>query len=337
MNAVCNDKTAKIKIMEVCGTHTLAIMRGGLLDLLPAGVRMVSGPGCPVCVISAGYIDGVIAAAEKQKSVVVSFGDLFRVNGFLGSFASKRSEGKPFVPVYSPFNAVSLARVDPQNNYILAAVGFETTIPLYALILETIIHENIKNLKLALSLKTMPEALDWICQTQAIDGFICPGHVSVIAGRSAYIPLFEKYRKPFVISGFSPDEILTAINEVYAQNKTGSYSVKNFYPSVVRDEGNVKAKELIDRYFTKSDGLWRGIGIIKNSSLIARPEYENCVINITEKNDTIPEGCRCAEILTGRSLPDECPLFKKICRPEQPFGACMVSAEGSCRIYYENR
>lgn len=326
-----------LKIMEVCGTHTSSIVRSGLREFLPAGIRMVSGPGCPVCVTSADYIDGVIYAAKEQNAVVASFGDLFRVRGSLGSFASKRAEGQEFIPVYSPFDAVNLARANPQKSYIFAAVGFETTIPLYALILETIINKNIKNLKLALSLKTMPEVLDWLCQTQQIDGFICPGHVSVIIGKSAYISLFEKYHKPFVISGFTPEEILTAVKEIYAQHQTGLYSVKNLYPSVVKDEGNIKAKNLIETYFTKTDGLWRGIGMIQDSALVARPEYADYVVNIKEKEDNLPDGCQCDEILTGRAMPDECPLFGKFCRPEEPVGACMVSAEGSCRIYYENR
>jgi len=339
MNRIHPVRPFKIfKIMEVCGTHTAAIMRGGLRDLLPPEIRLVSGPGCPVCVTSADYIDGVIASAEELDAVVVSFGDLFRVQGVSGSsFASKRAEGRAFVPVYSPFDAVVLARDNPQKNYIFAAVGFETTIPVYALILETVCRENIKNLKLAFSLKTMPEALDWLCRTQEIDGFICPGHVSVIIGKSAYIPLFEKYRKPFVISGFMPEEILTAIKEIYAQIQTGFYSIKNLYPSVVKDQGNARAKKLIETYFIKSDGLWRGIGMIPDSAPVVRPEYADHVINIAEQKNNLPDGCHCANILTGRSTPDECPLFRKVCRPDEPAGACMVSAEGSCRIYYENR
>ena len=329
--------TRQFKIMEVCGTHTASVLRGGLRDLLPAGLCLVSGPGCPVCVTSADYIDGVIATAKDRDAVVVSFGDLFRVRGYSGSFASKRAEGQAFVPVYSPFDAVDLAKNNPQKIYILAAVGFETTIPIYALILETICREGIKNLKLAFSLKTMPEVLDRLCRTQEIDGFICPGHVSVIIGKYAYIPLFAKYRKPFVISGFSPEEILAAVKEIYAQLQTGLYSVKNLYPSVVKNQGNTQAKTLIETYFKKSDGLWRGIGIIPNSALIIRPEYADYVINIAEQEDNLPDGCRCADILTGRSAPDGCPLFGKVCRPDEPVGACMVSAEGSCRVYYENR
>jgi len=330
--------TRPFKIMEVCGTHTAAIIHSGLRDLLPSGVRLVSGPGCPVCVTSADYIDGVIIAAKGLDAVVASFGDLFRVQGSSGSsFSSKRAEGQEFVSVYSPFDAIDLARNNPQKIYILAAVGFETTVPLYALILETICREGIKNLKLTFSLKTMPEALGWLCRTQEIDGFICPGHVSVIIGKSAYIPLFEKYRKPFVISGFSPEEILTAIQEIYTQLQTGFYSVKNLYPSVVENQGNTRAKELIETYFMKSDGLWRGIGVIPNSALAIRPEYADYAINIGEHENNLPDGCHCAEILTGQSTPDNCPLFGKVCRPENPAGACMVSAEGSCRIYYENR
>ncbi len=327
----------RMKIMEVCGTHTAAILRGGLRALLPPEVRLVSGPGCPVCVTSAGFIDGVIEWARREDAAIISFGDLFGVRGTHCSFAEARAAGCEFIPVYSPFEALKTARANPQKSYLLAAVGFETTVPLYALVLETIIQEKIPNLRLAVSVKTMPAALAFLGETEGIDGFLCPGHVSVIIGKDAYLPLSERFKKPFVIGGFEPDEVLTAIREIAAQLRQGVYAVKNLYPSVVSDAGNLRAKALIARYFEPADGVWRGIGMIPGSALAVRPAYAHYAIPITEADDAPPEGCGCAAVLTGRLSPDECPLFGGLCRPEDPVGACMVSNEGSCRIYYENR
>ena len=325
-----------LKIMEVCGTHTSAIVKSGISGLLPPNIKLVSGPGCPVCVTEAGFIDGLAEFAQKENSCVLSFGDLYKIRGTSLSFTEAKASGGSFEIVYSPLDALNYARNNPNTKYVLAAVGFETTLPVYALLIETLIKQNIKNVKIAASLKTIIPAMSFICERETVDAFICPGHVSVIIGKNAYLPLLDKYKKPFVITGFEPEDIIAAIREIVLQAQTGEFSVENMYKSVVSDRGNEKALELIDKYFTVCDGFWRGIGKIEKSAFVLKNEFSEFVMeNTTITDETIPPGCRCADVLLGRIIPTECGLFGKACRTDSPVGACMTSREGACAVWYK--
>ncbi|MCL2461521.1 MAG: hydrogenase formation protein HypD [Defluviitaleaceae bacterium] len=335
------DYRGNVKIMEVCGTHTSSIVKNGIRPLLAGGIRLVSGPGCPVCVTPASDIDALIDLAEEAE--ILSFGDMFRVPGCGVSLSDAKARGAKVRLMYSPFEVIPLAKSRPENRFVVAAVGFETTAPVYAALLEALERENIENVTLYTALKTMPEILDYVCSTEAVDGFISPGHVSAVIGGAAYEPLCEKFGKPFVIAGFEAGHILAAIYDIARQIEAGRHEVKNLYPSVVSRGGQTAALALIDKYFEKSDSFWRGIGLIKGSGYAIRGEYArfsaNRAYNETQNNpyaeisEALPAGCRCADVMLGRILPDECPLFGKACTPRHPVGACMVSSEGACGVW----
>ena len=327
-------KTAEpIKIMEVCGTHTSSIHKNGIRSLVSNKITLVSGPGCPVCVTPASAIDSLIKHAET--SVVLSFGDMFRVPGSSYSLAQAKAQGARVQLIYSPLEALALAKAEPSTQFIIAAVGFETTAPIFAATIEACAAENIQNITLHTSIKTIPEALEYICTHEQIDAFICPGHVSAVIGTEPYRLLAEKYRKPFVIAGFEPEHILAAIYEALKQKKTDRHEVKNLYPSVVRGTGQIKALNMINKYFEKASSYWRGIGEIANSGYVIRKEYARFCAkpSVGMKEDCLPEGCRCADVMLGRISPGQCSLFGKTCTPQNPVGPCMASSEGACGIY----
>ena len=333
---------SSIKIMEVCGTHTSAIFRSGIRSLLPENIKLVSGPGCPVCVTPESDIYALTEIAKE--AVVLSFGDMFRVPGSRLSLAEAKAQGADIRLMYSPFEVLELARKRPDTNFVIAAVGFETTAPVYSALIETLIAEGIKNVLFYTALKTIPEALDFICKNEVVDAFICPGHVSTIIGSIAYKELCEEYKKPFVIAGFEPEQILEAVKEIIKQTEKNSYCVKNLYFSVVSPGGQKKALALINKYYEKTDSLWRGIGNITNSGLKIKNEYSQYSANknitkqtqLTNRESQNTNDCRCADVMLGRINPDECPLFKKSCSPQHPQGACMVSSEGACGIWFKN-
>ena len=336
-----------LKIMEVCGTHTSAIVKNGIQGLLPPGIRLVSGPGCPVCVTTGEYIDVLLEFAGSENCCVLSFGDLFKVRGSRQSMIEGKAGGASFQVIYSPFEAVALAKANRNINYVVAAIGFETTIPVYALLMDKVMEENIRNIKLALSLKATIPALSYICCKEEIDGFICPGHVSVITGSRVYEEICRVYQKPFVIAGFEPEHILGAICRIVYQTETGHFHVENLYKSVVSEEGNTDAVKLINRYFIPADGIWRGIGEIKSSAFVFREEYARYALAMKSCDEDdegaesvenhIPSECRCGDVMLGRITPDECGLFGGVCRPDNPEGPCMVSSEGACGIWYANK
>lgn len=340
LEQVCDKLKAvkeKITIMEVCGTHTASIFRSGIRELISPSIRLVSGPGCPVCVTSAAVIDELVSYAMKDNCTVLSFGDMFRVRGSQYSLSDAKAMGGNVQLMYSPFEVTDLAGKHKDTLYIVAAVGFETTVPIYAALLELLIQNEIENVKFCMSLKNMPPILDYVCQHEAIDGFLCPGHVSVVIGSNAYEDLLEKYRKPFVIAGFGVEHILTAVYEIVRQLETGEYGIRNLYPSVVKEAGQTKALGLIERYFEKSDAVWRGIGKIEQSGYTLKDEFRRYLLEGKEtEQEQMESGCRCSEVILGRISPAECPLFGKVCHPSNPVGACMVSAEGTCRIWNEN-
>ncbi len=328
----------EIKLMEVCGTHTSSIVKNGIRSLLSAKIKLVSGPGCPVCVTPPKYIDMAVEFAVSKNSIVLSFGDLLRVPGTKLSLSEAKALGGKVDIIYSPEEAIGKAVDNPGQNYILAAVGFETTIPAYALLIGNLVKHSIKNVKLLTSLKTIVPALDWLCTNEPdIDGFIAPGHVAVITGTKEYSYLADKYKKPFAVAGFEAEHVLVAIYDLVIQISRGKSEVHNLYKSVVSDEGNVQARKIIERYFEPMPAFWRGIGMISGSGLDIRSEYADYSVEMTLEDEMISDkstGCKCGEVITGRIEPHECPLFGKICTPSKPVGPCMVSQEGTCGIHY---
>lgn len=328
-----------IKIMEVCGTHTSSIFKNGIRSLLSPTIQLISGPGCPVCVTSSSYVDKLIELSLKDRHCVLTFGDMMKVKGSRLSLTGAKAVGGKVKILYSPLSAIQIAMEDQNTEYTFAAVGFETTTPIYALMLEEILRNHITNLKLLTSVKTMVPALTFICENEKnIDAFLCPGHVSVITGSRIYEELAGKYHKPFVISGFEAEHILAAIYEIVTQLKNNRPDVKNMYVSAVTEEGNRKAVTMINQYFESADDVWRGIGLIKSSALRLRKEYQaydagSC---IEAEADSMPEGCRCTDVILGRINPVDCPLFKTVCSPLDAVGPCMVSSEGACGIWYKN-
>lgn len=326
-----------LAFMEVCGTHTASISENGIPSLLSSKIRLISGPGCPVCVTVAGYIDALCRLALIDNTCVVTFGDLIRVPGSSSSLQEAKSRGGRIKMVYSPFEIIDLAKSDKGTTFVFAAVGFETTTPIYAVLLDRIIQEGITNIRFLTALKTMPAAIDALCQMgNKVDGFIAPGHVSVITGADIFTPLAKKYSLPFVVSGFKGEELLASIYALVKLKNQGK--VLNLYKSAVTDKGNITAQELVNKYFEPCNAAWRGIGEIANSGMAIRNEYamydagSRAITQDSKKN----KACRCGEVITGFASPTECPLFAKACTPENPQGACMVSNEGSCFHYYIN-
>ncbi len=324
----------EVRIMEVCGTHTAAISENGIPSMLSDKIKLISGPGCPVCVTVTAVIDKLVELSLRDDTVVLTFGDLIRVKGSKMSLADAKAEGAHVKMVYSPMEIISQAESDPLKTFVFAAIGFETTTPVYATVLEKAIEKDIHNLKLLTSLKTMPEVIRWVVNNGGgIDGFIAPGHVATITGSDEYKALSEELGIPFVVSGFDgPQLLMTIYALVSMKGKTG---VRNMYKEVVTEKGNTLAKEKVNKYFTVSDASWRGMGTIKGSGMVLRDEYkEYDAGSYGLDEDHMPPGCCCASVLVGKIRPCDCPLFGKSCTPDNAHGACMVSTEGSCYNYF---
>lgn len=322
-----------LKIMEVCGTHTATAAKGGIRSLLPPNIRLISGPGCPVCLAASAYIDRLCDLAD-EGCIIASFGDLLKVKGTKGSLLNARAEGRRIEMVYSPLDALKIARDEPEKTVVMAAVGFETTAPAYALVIQTAIEQGITNIRLLTALKRLVPALEALCAEEDIDAFIAPGHVAAVIGSDCFKPLAQRFHKPFVVAGFTPENMLAAIYLLV--NKAGGAFTDNLYGEVVRPEGNMKALAAIEKYFEPGEAYWRGLSLIEDSGFYLKNKYQAYDMGsrglVDEKSDRY--GCRCGEVLTGRLEPSKCPLFKSRCTPENAFGPCMVSAEGACGIWY---
>lgn len=334
-----------LKIMEVCGTHTAAIFKNGIRDLISPKIKLISGPGCPVCVTPTAYIDRCVEFSKTPGCHLLTFGDMMKVPGTKGSLSENKAGGESGAPanitiMYSPFEAIEKAKADPDTLYGVAAVGFETTAPVYALMMQSAKAQGIRNIRLITAVKTAIPALRWICENQNdIDGFICPGHVSVITGSRIYEELAEKYNRPFVVSGFEAEHILAAIYRIVRQIQEDQGRTENMYKNAVRTDGNPKALEAIRSVFEEGPAMWRGLGIIEGSGLYLREEYSAYDGGSHElyEDMELPAECRCGAVITGRINPDQCPMFRSgRCTPMDPFGPCMVSSEGSCGIWYRN-
>ena len=321
----------QIRIMEVCGSHTAAISKNGIRGMLSPKIKLLSGPGCPVCVTPTAYVDRLVELAMTPNTCVVTFGDMLRVPGSKTSLSEAAGLGAKAVMVYSPMEIIQMAEKEPQTTFVFAAVGFETTTPVYALVLEEVIEKDLSNVKLLTALKTMPGVVDYLCREGAeIDGFLAPGHVAAVTGSDIFKPLAKQYRMPVGVGGFEGEEILYALCGIVKE--IGNGVVMNFYPQVVTAEGNVKAKELVEKFFVSADATWRGMGNIPGTGMVLRPEYEAYDAgsrDLSEDNKK-NKACCCDKILMGKMSPQECPLFGKVCKPLTPQGACMVSTEGSC-------
>jgi len=336
-----NKTDHKINIMEVCGTHTMAISRYGLRQLIPENINLISGPGCPVCVTSASDIDLIIEISRQYDVSVFTFGDMFRVPGTESSLYNERSRGRDIKICYSPADVLNFAKNNPDKKVIFIAIGFETTIPLTSVIVKRAYKENIDNFFIYNIHKLVPEALELLLVDKEvkIDAFLCPGHVSAIIGSKPYLFIARDYHIPCVISGFEPLDILESIGMIAKQLKEGRSEVEIQYKRVVREEGNPTAVKSIYEVFEKSDSTWRGLGNIPESGLKLKEKFlkfdAKSNFPVKEINSREPPGCECGNVLKGIKKPTECKLFLKVCRPENPVGPCMVSSEGSCAAYYK--
>ncbi len=326
-----------LRIMEVCGTHTHEIFRIGLRKLLPESIDLISGPGCPVCVTAVGFIDEAIWLALEKGCIVCTFGDLIRVPGTEMSLAGARAKGAEIRPVYSPLDAVEIAKENPDRQVVFLAVGFETTTPSACLAAEQAKAAGLKNFSLLTANKTMPNAYNALIGSA--DAFLYPGHVNAITGNSACIKLCEEKGVSGVVAGFTASELITAMAVTIKLLEKGEPFFRNCYTRVVTDEGNRQAMELMERVMEPCDSEWRGLGLIPMSGMKLRPEYADYDARI---KFAMPEikgrpnpACRCGDVLQGKCKPSDCKVFGKVCTPLHPIGACMVSDEGACAAYYQ--
>lgn len=329
-----------IRLMEVCGTHTMSIFRSGIRTLLPDAITLISGPGCPVCVTAQKEIDAFIELARVDDVVLATFGDLLRVPGANSSLQKERAAGRDVRIVYSTFDALEIAQKNPDKKIVFLGVGFETTAPTIAASILSAKEMSIDNYYVYSAHKLVPPALNALMETKGvkIDGFILPGHVSVIIGVNAYLPFFNHYKIPSVIAGFEPIDLLQAISMLVEQIETGKPRLGNGYQRAVTHEGNGKAQSVMADVFETVDASWRGIGVIPGSGLKIRKAFASFdaekMIQFETHDSEEPKGCACGEILTGLKIPPECPLYTKKCTPTDPVGPCMVSSEGTCAAYY---
>ncbi len=330
-----------VRLMEVCGTHTVSIFRHGIRSLLPRGLDLLSGPGCPVCVTSIEDIDRAIKLTEDRQNILTTFGDMMRVPGSYRSFQEARADGADIRFVYSPSDALRLAKERQERKVIFFAAGFETTSPLVASVLKEARSDGIQNFFVYSVHKLVPPALRALLQDAEVrvDGFILPGHVSTIIGKRPYEFLASEYAMPGVITGFAPDEIIEGIGMLLEQIASERAEIEIQYKRVVREEGNPQAIKVLYEVFREADSYWRGIGNIPLSGLEPSEEYSQMdakrVFDIKVESKPEPKACSCGEVLRGIKKPTDCPLFGKACTPERPVGACMVSTEGSCAAYYK--
>jgi hydrogenase expression/formation protein HypD len=330
-----------IQLMEVCGTHTVAIFRHGIRDVIPREISLLSGPGCPVCVTSLKDVDSAIAIAKMNRIVLTTFGDMMRVPGGVQSLEDVRGEGFDIRIVYSPMDALKLALEDSTLQVVFFATGFETTSPIIAGTLSEAQKKGAGNFSIYSAHKLVPPALKALVDSGdvMVDGFILPGHVSTIIGSKPYEFLASHYGRPSVITGFSAEDIIEGIYMLLRQLAEKKAEVEIQYTRVVRVQGNPKAMEVIRKFFGPSDAYWRGIGTIPESGLKLREEFRS--FDALERFHPVvrdypePSGCSCGEVLRGVKTPLDCPMFATACTPESPVGACMVSTEGSCAAYYK--
>jgi hydrogenase expression/formation protein HypD len=332
----------QINIMEVCGTHTMAIGKNSLRQILPPNLNLISGPGCPVCVTSASDIDNIIQLSDEHKNYIFSFGDMLKVPGSASSLYEKRSEGANIKICYSPADALDFAEKNPSVNIIFIAIGFETTAPLTAVLVKRAFEYKVNNFFIYNTHKLVPPAIEYLLSSESsnnIHAFLCPGHVCAITGSMPFDLIARNYGKPSVISGFSAEDIIESIYMILKQIAGGISIAEIQYKWVVKEDGNPDALRYISEVFDTGSSYWRGIGSIKKSGLILKNEFEDFDakkwFKVKDKNIPESKSCSCGEILQGKKKPLECVLFGKKCTPDKPVGPCMVSSEGTCAAYFK--
>jgi hydrogenase expression/formation protein HypD len=334
-----NRSVKPIALMEVCGGHTMSVQRFGLPSLLPPTIKLLSGPGCPVCVSSRKFIDQAIAYCRLENVIITTYGDLIRVPGSTSTLDREKALGADIRIVYSVMDSLEIARKNPGSTVVFLGIGFETTAPASAAAVIGAYQQNLSNFRLFSSHKIMPPAMAALIDEGVnIDGYIAPGHVSTITGTSIYKDIAEKYHLGCVISGFEPVDLMESVLMLVNQIETGTQRVEIQYRRAVKPEGNIKARELLDEVFDLRDDWWRGLGVLPASGHGIREKYSGFdaekTLNVIVEPTREDKGCICGEILKGLKNPKECKLFAKGCTPQNPVGPCMVSNEGACQAYY---
>lgn len=330
-----------IRLMEVCGTHTVAIFRAGIRQLLPEKVELVSGPGCPVCVTPNDYLDTAIAYAKQKNVIITTFGDMLKVPGTSSSLNKVKAEGADIRIIYSPLDSLQIAKDNPMKKVIFLAVGFETTSPTAAATILAAKQQNIQNFFVLTAHKLTPPAIKALLSDEniKIDGFLLPGHVCVITGEEPFEFIAKDYHLPAVIAGFEPIDILQSIYLLAKQLHEGRAEIENEYKRVVKTVGNQHAKNLMNMVYTKATANWRGLGMINDSGLDVAKDFAEFdalkMIPVEKEESKEAKGCRCGEVLRGLKKPTDCPLFGKVCTPQHAVGSCMVSVEGTCAAWYK--
>ncbi|WP_152057463.1 hydrogenase formation protein HypD [Aliarcobacter butzleri] len=335
------DKT--INIMEVCGGHTHTIMKYGIPQLLNKKINFIHGPGCPVCVMPKDRIDSAYELSLQKDVILVTLGDMIKVPGSKGSLQKARSEGADVRFVYSPMDCLKIADENKDKTVVFFAIGFETTTPMTCALMEQVIKQDIKNILFHINHITVPEVMQVLVQDEncKIDAFLGPSHVSVISGSKIYEEFPLSYNKPVVVSGFEPVDVMQSISMIVKQFKEKRANLEIEYKRLVSYEGNLKAQELINKYFKKVPFKFRGIGEVENSGYELKDEFDKYNAKIVYK-DILPthevkenKACKCPEILKGVAKPTDCKIFGTVCTPTNPIGSCMVSSEGACSAYYK--
>ncbi|OQX13468.1 MAG: hydrogenase formation protein HypD [Desulfobulbaceae bacterium A2] len=343
IHTLCARLDRPVRLMEVCGTHTVAICRHGIRDLLPSSLTLSSGPGCPVCVTSTGELDTCIETARLPGVTVATFGDLIRVPGSRTTLQQEQGRGAEVRIVYSPLDALDLARRESQRQVVFLGVGFETTAPTVAATILSAAAEKIDNFSVICAHKLVPPVLHALLADPEVklDGLILPGHVSVMLGAGAYRVFSQRYHVPCVIAGFEPADILEAVARLTMQLVEGRAEVEVGYRRAVDEEGNPKAMALMQQVFEPVDATWRGLGVIAGSGLAIREEFAHYDarrrFNLVTREAPDPPGCACGRVLKSLIPPSGCPLFGRACTPQHPVGPCMVSGEGACGAHYRFR
>lgn len=340
IQAYC-EKVDSITLMEVCGTHTVSLMRSGVKSMLPENLRLISGPGCPVCVTGQGYIDAACELSLNPNIIICTYGDMVRVPGGDGSLEDCKAKGADVRIVYSARDAVGIAEKNPDKDIVFLSVGFETTTPPSALAIMEVKQKGIENFYIISGHKLVIPAMQALLSSGEvpIDGFVCPGHVSIILGADAYKCIVEDFNKACVVAGFEPEQMIAGIAELAREIAENDIKVENVYGVAVHNEGNKIAQKVIEQVFEPADVIWRAMGVLPMSGLELREEY-SCFDAVKKFGIEVGEdrhipGCRCGDVIQGKLEPRECPLFGVKCTQSEPVGPCMVSSEGTCAAWYK--
>jgi len=340
INVACETLGRQINIMEVCGTHTVSIFRNGIRSILPKNLKLLSGPGCPVCVTDQGYIDAVLQLADRDDCIIATYGDMIRVPGKEGSLETKQAKANVKV-VLSSEDALELAKDNSAQTVVFVAVGFETTAPATAVVVKEAANGAVDNFCILSGHKLVVPAMRALLseKNDKINAFLCPGHVSAIIGYGAFAEIVEEFDRPCVVAGFEPVQIIEGLCEICRQLLADKAELKSMYSAVVTEKGNIAAQKIIDECFEPVDGYWRGVGKIPKSTLKLKDKYSQFDaferFGISEEPSEEIKGCRCGEVLCGLIEPPECGLFGKSCTPLEPIGPCMVSSEGACAAWFK--